>query len=110
MERETPVAKPREAAPRGTERDMRVLLIAPRYPYPTTRGGPAPGAELREGPEGAVHGQAAHVRERSPVPVERVTTISVRRGSVPGAVENVLNADPRLPFQVRRFPAPLRTC
>ena len=91
----------RAAATHGGE--MRVLLLAPRYPYPTTRGDQRRVLNFLRGLSDRCSVRLISFGSGPPIPIENLETITVTRGALPATIENLRHGDPRLPLQVRMY-------
>ncbi len=85
------------------EADIRVLLLAPRYPYPATRGDQRRVLNFVSGLAERCAVKLLAFGSGPPIPVPGVRTVTIGRGALTSAGENLRNPDPRLPLQVRLY-------
>lgn len=81
--------------------ETRVLLLAPRYPYPATRGDQRRVLNFLRGLASRATVRLIAFGGGPPVPIEGLTGVSVTAARATALAENLRADDPRLPLQVR---------
>jgi polysaccharide biosynthesis protein PslH len=89
----------------GSATPRRVVVLAPRYPHPATRGDQRRVLHIVTGLARRTEVTLVCFGTGPPLPGpgERVRVVSVRRGLLPALAANATAPDPRLPAQVRLY-------